>query len=218
MKSRTQIVSEIDAKIKLLKKSLNPDEILNSNRNFDPDKHKLITGDVNFDSSNITRLGKLEAIGGDAYFIDSKITDLGNLKYIGGYANLNNSPITDLGNLEIVGGDVYLQSSKVKSLGKLKEIGGQLHITGNNITDFGKLETLVGGVYTDDKLTEERLNHHLKHISDRNIIQKKLYFIFKNNVYITPKIKQETKWFFYKKGKGVMMFNDNGNIDYLYSQ
>jgi hypothetical protein len=212
MESKSDILSEIYKKIVALKKSLKPDEIAVSVNDFNPQKTRLIKGDVDFSKSKITDLGVLEIIEGDAYFIDSKITDLGNLKYIRGYANFNKSAITDLGKLEIVGGDVYMQDSKVEKLTNLRKIGGQLHLTGNDITDFGKLETLVGGIYANE-VTTSRLNNHIEHIFDWNIIPKGQSFIFKKRAYTIPKLEQAIDFFVIKKGIKNIVFRNDGDIE-----
>ena len=105
------------------KKTLKPDEIATSVKDFNPKKTKLIDGDADFRNTQVINLSQLTTIGGHADFRDSQVTDLGQLTTIGGYADFEDSEITDLGNLQSIGGWANFRNTQITDLGKLEYIG-----------------------------------------------------------------------------------------------
>ena len=87
-------------------------------------KIKKIEGDANFEDSKLTSLENLEYIGGNVRFNNSEITNLGKLKEIRGNADFRNAKIENLENLKVIGKDAYFGHSDISSLGNLEYIGG----------------------------------------------------------------------------------------------
>jgi len=131
-------------------------------------KLKCITGNADFENSDVTDLGSLETIGGDAYFRASQVKDLGNLKTIGGTPDFRQSAITDLGNLKTIGGYADFRDTQIKSLGSLKTIGRDAIFCRSEITDLGNLETIGDKVYIDGCLLSKEDKEKLKAMQNGN--------------------------------------------------
>ena len=106
-----------------------------------------ITGDGNFENSQVLNLGNLQTIGWIADFQNSKIITLGNLQTIVGFADFRNSQVQDLGNLQTIEGDAYFSNSQVQSLGNLQTIGGYANFENSKIESLGNLQTIRRNAY-----------------------------------------------------------------------
>lgn len=211
---KAYFVNKISQKINELNKTLRPDEIADSIRDFNPKKTKLIDGNADFTDSEITDLGTLEVINGEARFEGSKIQDLGNLKIINGDAKFYRSKIKNLGNLTIIGGMAHISDTEIKDLGNLTAILAHAKFMNNNqVENLGNLTTIIGyadfrnsqvenlrnlsyvgsEIYANgNKLTKEQVEQHIKKINEINIINKGLYYFTNRIKYNQEKSKYST--------------------------
>lgn len=120
------------------------DDIIFRNTDLTMNPYKIIFGNADFRSSQITDLGQLQIIGGNVDFSYSQITDLDQLESIGGNADFSHSKITDLGQLQSIGGNVRFNRSKIKNLGQIQRIEGNVDFLGSQIADLGQLQKIGG--------------------------------------------------------------------------
>ena len=108
------------------------------------EKVKKITGNADFNNSQVADLSNLETIGGYANFYGSQIADLSSLETIGGFANFYGSQIADLSSLETIGGYADFNNSQITDLSSLKAIRSNADFSNSQITDLSSLETIGG--------------------------------------------------------------------------
>lgn len=171
-------------------KSLKPDEIVNSFKDFDNKKHKLIYGSGkpyrlpdNTFRPEIKDLGVLEMINGGCDFgKDSNVENLGNLRVINGYADFRNSKLKSLGNITTIGQYIFLGS--IEDLGSLKSVGNEFigDYKGYNpspfyMKNFGKLTNVLGEVTIDDKIIQDKLYDHLNKMNEVFFVKKRLHYL-----------------------------------------
>ena len=173
--------------IEPFRKSLKPDEIVNSFKDFDNKKHKLIYGSGkpyrlpdNTFRPEIKDLGVLEMINGGCDFgKDSNVENLGNLRVINGYADFRNSKLKSLGNITTIGQYIFLGS--IEDLGSLKSVGGDYKGYNNPssfyMKNFGKLTNVLGEVMIDDVIIQDKLYDHLNKMNEVFFVKKRLHYL-----------------------------------------
>ena len=115
-----------------------------------------IGGWANFNGSQITFLGQLQSIGGNARFDDSQVKNLGLLQSIGKNAYFRNSQVKDLGQLQSIGWGADFHDSQITSLGQLQSIGGDASFRNTKIKNLGKLKSIGGDVYLKGSLLKKK--------------------------------------------------------------
>lgn len=172
--------------IEPFRKSLKPDEIVNSFKDFDNKKHKLIYGSGkpyrlpdNTFRPEIKDLGVLEMINGGCDFGDSNVENLGNLRVINGYADFRNSKLKSLGNITTIGQYIFLGS--IEDLGSLKSIGDEFigDYKGYSpstfyMKNFGKLTNVLGEIEAKYK---DELYDHLNKMNEVFFVKKRLHYL-----------------------------------------
>ena len=108
---------------------------------------KLIGGNANFESSQITTIESPLCIEGNAEFWGSKIKNLGNLKHIKGNADFENSQVENLGNLLYIDGDANFWNCDDINLNQLTRIGGNAIFIKSKIKSLCNLQHINGEVY-----------------------------------------------------------------------
>jgi hypothetical protein len=139
--TQEEIKINIENQIEDFRKTLKPDEIAESEQDFNPKKTKLIDGAADFEKSTIKDLGTLEVIIGNAAFF-RYIKNLGNLTIIGGNSDFQNTKVENLGNLKIIGRSANFQNSQIKNLGNLISIGGTANFEDSKVENLGNLTTI----------------------------------------------------------------------------
>lgn len=120
-----------------------------------PTRLQVITGQANFEGSQVTDLGQLTSIWGSVNFRISQITDLGSLATIGGDAIFTGSSVRNLGQLTTIGVDARFNRSNITDLGQLTTIRGIVDFRNSQITNLGQLTSIGGKAFITQK--EERL-------------------------------------------------------------
>ena len=101
-----------------------------------------ITGNADFEKSDITKLLYIENIDGNVTLWKSQIQDLGNLQTIGGNLELYGSKLDNLGLLTSVVGDLSFGDSNITDISNVKEIGGTVYLKNSKLKpqDFGHIK------------------------------------------------------------------------------
>ena len=101
-----------------------------------------ITGNADFEKSDITELLYIENIDGNVTLWKSQIQDLGNLQTIGGNLELYGSKLDNLGLLTSVVGDLSFRDSNITDISNVKEIGGTVYLKNSKLKpqDFGHIK------------------------------------------------------------------------------
>jgi hypothetical protein len=101
-----------------------------------------ITGNADFEKSDITELLYIENIGGNVTFWKSQIQSLGNLQTVGGNLELYGSKLEDTGLLTSIVGDLSFRNSNITDISSIKEIGGNVFLENSKLKpqDFAQIK------------------------------------------------------------------------------
>ena len=101
-----------------------------------------ITGNADFEKSDITELLYIKNIGGNAILWKSQIQNLGSLQTVGGNLELYGSKLDNLGLLTSVVGDLSFRDSNITDISNVKEIGGTVYLKNSKLKpqDFGHIK------------------------------------------------------------------------------